>query len=88
MDRFGVGHFGRADDRRHVQVARAAAGPMQTDSSASFTYFGSRSASECTATVLMPILAAGALDDAARFRRGWRSGFFDEHQGLELAQVH
>jgi len=28
---------------------------MQTDSSASFTYFASRSASECTTTVLMPI---------------------------------
>ena len=30
------------------------AGPMQTDSSASFTYLASRSASECTTTVLMP----------------------------------
>src|SRR6185503_9969367 len=28
---------------------------MHTDSSASFTYFASRSASECTTTVLMPI---------------------------------
>src|SRR5262245_50336551 len=27
---------------------------MHTDSSASFTYFASRSASECTTTVLMP----------------------------------
>src|SRR5512139_4336434 len=31
------------------------AGPMHTDSSASLTYLASRSASEYTATVLMPI---------------------------------
>ena len=34
--------------------AAEGAGPMHTDSSASFTYFASRSASECTTTVLMP----------------------------------
>src|SRR6185295_12464852 len=32
----------------------AGGGPMHTDSSASFTYFASVSASECTTTVRMP----------------------------------
>ena len=56
MNRFGVRNFGRTDDGGNIEIAVLdAAGPMQTDSSASFTYLASASASECTATVLMPI---------------------------------
>src|SRR5574343_1118484 len=36
------------------ELADEAAGPIQTDSSASLTYLASRSASEWTTTVLMP----------------------------------
>ncbi len=56
VDGLGVRDLGRADDGRDVEVALAedGGGPMQTDSSARRTYLASRSASECTTTVLMP----------------------------------
>ncbi len=55
MDGVGAGDLGGADDVGDVEVALvAAAGPMQTDSSAISTPSESRSASEWAMTVAMP----------------------------------
>lgn len=53
MDRYRIGDFGGADDRRHVQVTLGGR-PMHTVSSAMRTCFSSRPTVEWSATVRMP----------------------------------
>ncbi len=61
MDRLGSAVPGRLDDRRRVQVALrglGGTGPIRTAWSASLTKGRSASASEYTATALIPIVRA------------------------------
>src|SRR5690606_34202540 len=72
-------------------LSREAGGPMQTDSSASRTYFASVSASECTTTVRMPISRHARCTRSAisprlaiRIFSNMSEGLFDDEQRLAV----